>query len=1098
MKAWLNLAMLALGLLHPQIAWAQQTPSRPTSLADTTLAQNYFDRGKELTTRAKNDSAIYYLEKAREIYKKLLARREEKKFWEKLIPCDTGVGRNLIAQAKYDSARTRLNQALAMGLEKLGPNHPEMGHCYNLLGVIASDFNKYDQAISFYNQALAIWLPALGENHSDVAACYNNLGLVYYSKASYKQALEIFNTALNIRRQTQGENHFGVAQLYNNIGLVYESLGDYHQELGHYTRALSILRQTVGESHPAVGTSYNNIGNVYRRKGDYERALEYYQKAWRIQRQNFGENHPRVATCYFNLGVVHHNEGDYDQALAYYNKAAAIHHQAYGESNYSLGVDYSNIGDIYSLKGDHDQAISYNIKALAILRQSLGEKHDFLAQGYINLGDAYNRKGEYDQVIANLNQALKINLSLLGEYHVNTMLLHAQLGKAHAGKGDYQQARVDLAKAVHIGLQIFGARNSKVGGVYFKLAEVHRQQRDWAKALAHYQKAIVSLATDFQDTSIYSNPSLNNASSDEHLLFALSAKAESLRRLYLVSSHDRRDLLTALSTSRLAIDLIEQKRFSYKAEGSKLFLAETAARIYDNAIQTALQLYELTREPQYQQQAFQFAERGKSAVLAAALQETRARQFAGIPDSLLEKEKNLRLDLALYETQIQKEHEKKDGRDSLKIADFESRYFSLKTHYAQLVEALEQNYPKYYELKYQTRSTEIAALQKSLAPGSALLEYFVGDSAIHIFTISQKDFGVKSVAKDTTFDRLVASFLRSIKKIENAAFVKSSRAIYKILLAPIQDQIVAAKKLIIIPDGALSYVPFEALIAGNVPKAGQAEIDFTKLDYLIRRYEISYHYSATLFQKAVSDQAGVASRRRDESFLGFAPVFSDSIRNGYILASTGETAAFPVLAENLRSVMIDGKRFSELKFAEKEVAGIIQLFEQKKKTSRAYFHREASEENFKGTAGSYKYLHLATHGILNEKNPKLSGLIFSQPSDSGHAEDGVLYAGETFNLATNADLVVLSSCESGLGKLVKGEGLMAITRGFIYAGASNIIVSLWKVYDKHTSELMVELYKNILAGKNYVTALREAKLQMIRGPATAFPQKWSAFVLVGK
>ena len=174
------------------------------------------------------------------------------------------------------------------------------------------------------------------------------------------------------------------------------------------------------------------------------------------------------------------------------------------------------------------------------------------------------------------------------------------------------------------------------------------------------------------------------------------------------------------------------------------------------------------------------------------------------------------------------------------------------------------------------------------------------------------------------------------------------------------------------------------------------------------------------------------------------------------------------------------------------------MFEKKNKDAVGYFHAEASEENFKLNLSQFDYVHIATHGIFNEDKPQLSGIIFSQPVDSAYCEDGILYTGETYNLNLNANLVVLSSCESGIGKLFRGEGLMALTRGFMYSGTANIIVSFWKVSDKHTSELMTEFYTKVLNDNSYANSLREAKLKMIEHAATAFPKSWSSFVLIGE
>jgi CHAT domain-containing protein len=206
----------------------------------------------------------------------------------------------------------------------------------------------------------------------------------------------------------------------------------------------------------------------------------------------------------------------------------------------------------------------------------------------------------------------------------------------------------------------------------------------------------------------------------------------------------------------------------------------------------------------------------------------------------------------------------------------------------------------------------------------------------------------------------------------------------------------------------------------------------------------------------------------------------------------------------LRSLTIDGKKFDELKHSEWEIKDIIELFADKSndKNGTAYFYSDATEDAFKKNVGKYRIVHMATHSFINESHPDISGIIFAQPlskeyGNTGVSEDGILYAGETYNLDLNADLVVLSSCESGLGKLIRGEGMMALTRGFLYSGANNIIFSLWKIPDKHTSELMVEFYSQMLSGKNYAESLRKAKLKLMESELTARPRSWAGFIMIG-
>lgn len=201
----------------------------------------------------------------------------------------------------------------------------------------------------------------------------------------------------------------------------------------------------------------------------------------------------------------------------------------------------------------------------------------------------------------------------------------------------------------------------------------------------------------------------------------------------------------------------------------------------------------------------------------------------------------------------------------------------------------------------------------------------------------------------------------------------------------------------------------------------------------------------------------------------------------------------------MRSVSVDGKTFDELKYSEWEVNSIIDLFSKNKSSgiNTAYFYSDAKEDSFKTNVADYKIVHIASHSFMNEDQPDISGVIFAQPQDSVFENDGILYSGETYSLDLNADLVVLSSCESGLGKLFKGEGMIALTRGFLYSGVSNIIFSLWKIPDKHTSELMVEFYRQMISGKSYAESLRQAKLKLVSNSLTARPRSWAGFLLIG-
>jgi CHAT domain-containing protein len=270
--------------------------------------------------------------------------------------------------------------------------------------------------------------------------------------------------------------------------------------------------------------------------------------------------------------------------------------------------------------------------------------------------------------------------------------------------------------------------------------------------------------------------------------------------------------------------------------------------------------------------------------------------------------------------------------------------------------------------------------------------------------------------------------------------------------------------------------------------------DFSKQNYLINQHDISYHYSTSFLVESPDIQL-------DENFkngmIGFAPVFKDSLNSQMLLAQNVRSLEGLDSVYNIYRFLNGEGQIRELPYSEEELKYIVELFEDSDKPVAGYFNENATKENFKSEAGKYKYVHLATHSFVNPEKPQFSGIILSQPEDTLNSR-GILYSNEIYNLDLDADLVVLSSCESGIGKLVRGEGMMALTRGFLYAGASNIITSLWKVFDRSTSELMKNFYQNVLEDNSYTAALRSAKIGMINNRASSFPINWSGFVLIGR
>ena len=874
--------------------------------------------------------------------------------------------------------------------------------------------------------------------------CYIRLGDNYQQLEDFEKAREELNNALDLTRDQLGYKHLELAKSFQKIGYKYLSAKQYDRAIEMYDKALLIQLEILGKNHAEVAKTYNSIALAYWNKGDSQNAHKNYNKSFSIKLRQFQGVDFDVNRKYKLMDGSKTPKGQFSRARNYFQRSLAAYRDSFGNDDYLFAVIYENIGILYAFEGSYDQALQYLRKSFSIRLNLFGDDSPELASSYHNIGICLRLKGEYKDALKFLDIALKIKRETGDNSHTDIADIYYQIGKIHFAH--YQ----------------------------------HDDSLSMDQALSYYQKGLVALAPDFSSGSIYKNPDPEKVLSKDRLLKILAGKAEILKMRYLQKLTRVRDLRFAFKTYLLAADLIDEMRRGYKSENYKLFFGEKSQEIYDQAIQTALLLDDLDKggDPQYKQTAFLLSERSKAAVLAEALAESRARRFSGIPDDLLEEETKLKNELSLYDTMLEKEYEARKNADPQKVKNLENRYYELKRRYQGLIEHFEREYPKYYDLKYNPHPVTISALQQALDPDTAFIEYFVGDWMMHIFVLTRGGLNALTLPLDSDFNRDVETFYLSIKKIEENNFLTLSWKLYGMLLEPIKEYIEGKKRLIVIPHGKLYYVPFEALVAG-----GGSVRNLSSMDYAIKRFAFSYHYSARLWLRT----AGGKNANKEKSFIGFAPVFSEPERNAV-----------------LRDVVVEGKRFPQLPGTEKEVRAIIDLFKSKGNRAVGYFHGQASEDRFKSNAmKDYSIIHVATHSLKQKDNPKLSGLIFTQaatsvPSAPGRREDGILYSGETYNLDLNARLIVLSSCETGIGKLVKGEGMIALNRGFLYSGVSNTIFSLWKVEDRTTSRLMIELYRNILEGKTFPAALRKAKLNLIRDRFTAFPKYWSGFILVGE
>jgi CHAT domain-containing protein len=626
------------------------------------------------------------------------------------------------------------------------------------------------------------------------------------------------------------------------------------------------------------------------------------------------------------------------------------------------------------------------------------------------------------------------------------------------------------------------------------LGDLYRAKSEFNRALKHYQQALVALSPEVSDTALFEHPSPDGAVHGRETIGLLMAKAVVFQERSYDGEENIPFLDAAVEHYRAAAQLLRHLRRTYRHDKSKLFLADAHQSLYGTAVKLCANLHSLTDDERYRDLGFWFAEQGKAGILLDHITRARSKESAGIPDSLLRLEQQITRELRFCDTKILKLGQT-DGAAGHNLHDLRTRVVSLHQTRDELEDYLAVQYPSYSEWEKRARVASAADLMESLDSSSCLIEYVSGPDRLHCFVLTRDSIHLVELGNAKECENTATAFRRAIKTMNKPLYLSTAPELYRTLIQPIEGYIAASQNLIIVPDGFLHYLPFEAFLQddGSGVAGLKGKADFTRLPYLVRLHDISYAFSAN-FAVAAPSHTG-DSETEAPSFAGFAPVFSEQIGNNRVPQDDPLFDGF--LVSSLRSVTVDGKTFNELPNSEQEVNTIVAGFRQKGYQSRGYIHAEASEENFKSIAGDHSYIHVATHGFINDEFPDLSALLFSDASPSHQDDDGVLHASEIMDMRLDASLLVLSSCESGIGRVVRGEGIMAMTRAFAFAGADNIICSLWKVYDTHSNILMQYFYDNVLARESYAGALRAAKLRLIGEPATAFPMKWAGFVLVG-
>ena len=929
-----------------------------------------------------------------------------------------------------------------------------------------------DELLRVTDEALKIWR-ALGDRPYEAVALYFRAE-AYKAKEQFDPALETFQQSLLIQRELGVPAR--IAGVLNPIGQIYAARSEYQEALKYYLEALPLYDPHKYEN--TIGWSLTNIGHVYNAYGELTKALEYYQRSYARYDHYTGiarEKHTGMGVALGAMANVYRALGDKQKALEHLTQALAHFQQAPNPHNEHLS--YVRMGEIYTSLGEYTQAELHLQKAQRYFHNSQSQAE---ADVLRSLGQYAKAKGDYARALEATQVALTIRRKL-GNRRGQAQAL-TQLGAVYASLQQWDNSLFHYTEAQLLWQEV-GDKYSE-GSTLNYLGRAYAERNDVQQARAYFNRALVlqKLTNDREGEA-----------NTRYQLARLEAATNNF-----TAARQHMDLVLAITESVRATVSDDELRASYLT---------TVKDYYEFYVDLLMQLHRQAPGAGHDRAALEVSEMARARTFSETLANTHRQLRQGVPSALLKREAELQQRLnakAEYQRRLINNKAKPALLDTAA-----SEIHALTTELQTTRAAIKASRPRSTVLA-QPQPLSVTAMQQTLLDeNTLLLVYALGPERSYLWVISPTSLSTYELPKrehiETAARRVYELLVPQTEIREETPLQSALAALSQMVIVPARETF-ADKRLLIVADGALQYIPFAALpesvASSQLPVASKRDVTnrLPITDY--RQPLIANHEIINL--PSINVLAGL---RREMNKRPLAAktiaVFADPVFTGddarLLRRKSLRTATPPDLEQALRDIGESNAQLPRLPFTRREANSIIALVPQPQR--RAALDFAASRTNALDAAlREYRILHFATHGILNSVNPELSGLVLSLVDERGRAQDGFFRLHEIYNLQLNAELVVLSACQSGLGKEVKGEGLIGLTRGFMYAGAPRVIASLWKVNDKATSELMKQFYQNLLGTPKHspAAALRTAQIALLNQKRWAHPSYWAAFTLQGE
>lgn len=1001
------------------------------------------------------------------------------------------LGNSFYALGNKDRALETLLKALTISKElNLVANQ---GAALSILGLVYDRNGDKGNALKCYQEALPLMRAAGNRTGENVVLI--NTGLYYYSMGEQNKAMEFYLQALSVAKDLN--NNSIIAPLLNNIGTIYEGRGEIEKSLEYFQQSYESAKAI---NYVAIeATALTAMGRVHSSAGNKQKAFLYLEQALQVEKDL--KNPATEGNTLLSIGGLQSSIGEHQQALETFNNSLKIAREINDTAMESSAIAF--IGKAYFDLGDIEQSLVYYNQVLEITKKSNSRAREAYTLNLMAL--AYSEAGDKEKALQLYNTSLKLVREL--NLPPNEASVLASLGKLYIDLKDYQKALEYFQLALPIVRKV--GNHLGEAAIISNIGRCYAEMGDKKKGLAYYNQALPLMKACGYNTG-------------EAITLYQSAIVE----------RDLGNFEQASTNIKAAIEKIEFIRANVGSFDLRSSYFSTVKNFYEFYIDLNMLMSEQSPQNGYAAKALQLSEQARARVLLEMLLEAKVNIRQGADAQLLQREKDLKLLLNSKSERLAKLFTTNATNEQIKAAENEVK--DLLTSFQLLEAEIRKNSPRYSELT-QPQPLNLSEIQKSVVDNNTiLLEYSLGKERSYLWAVTPTSLNSYKLPAAKSIEDAVLGLRRSMLLLKQgdknetseekllrlrrlSDYTKAALNVSKILLGPVADQL-GNKRILLIADGCLNYLPFSALpmpINDNDKVTNNdAEALFQALKPLVLTNELVALPSATVLNALHRDRDNRKQAQKD--IIVYAdPVFSNkderlqSARNKnsnnekIVAINSRATTQDEILSELMIRSAGDvnsgggGTIFPRLIYTRQEADGILALINGENKKSLDF---DASRNNVNNEAlNQYRILHFATHGLLNTNSPALSGLVLSTVDQDGNNQNGFLRANEILNLNLNADLVVLSACQTGLGKEVKGEGLIGLTRSFMYAGASRVMVSLWNLNDKAAAEFMILFYRKMLKDKlTPAAALRATQLEFRKQNQWQYPYYWAAFQLQGE